>query len=63
LVFNSPTLKGGAIDVRDIQGFSPIGLICDTFLRLASFIKTSKMPELWRFFIDSSPENLHKVAG
>jgi hypothetical protein len=27
MVFNSPALKGGAIDVRDIQGFSHSPLI------------------------------------
>ena len=32
LVSNSPTLKGGAIDVRDIQGFSHIIIICSAFL-------------------------------
>jgi hypothetical protein len=29
-VFNCPTLKGGAIDVIDIPGFSPIPFIFDT---------------------------------
>jgi hypothetical protein len=32
VVFNCPDLKVGAIDVRDIQGFSHIFLIFDTFL-------------------------------
>jgi len=32
LVFNCPDLKVGAIDIRDIQGFSHIFLIFDTFL-------------------------------
>jgi hypothetical protein len=32
LVLNCPTLKGGAIDLRDIQGFSPINFIFNTFL-------------------------------
>jgi hypothetical protein len=32
LVFNCPDLKVGAIDVRDIQGFSHILLIFDAFL-------------------------------
>jgi hypothetical protein len=32
LVFNCPTLKGGAIDIRDIQGFSHLNKLCITFL-------------------------------
>jgi len=32
LVFNCPDLKVGAIDVLEIQGFSHIFLIFDTFL-------------------------------
>ncbi len=32
LFFNCPTLKGGAIDVLDILGFSPIPLIFDASL-------------------------------
>jgi len=31
LVFNCPTLKGGAIDVLYILGFSPIPFILDAF--------------------------------
>ena len=32
LIFNCPNLKVGAIDVRDIQGFSPINNVYVTFL-------------------------------
>ena len=32
LIFNSPALKGGVIDMRDNQGFSHIVKICGTFL-------------------------------
>jgi hypothetical protein len=32
LVINCPDLKVGAIDIRDIQGFSPINFIFTTFL-------------------------------
>jgi hypothetical protein len=32
MIFNSPALKGGAIDMRDNQGFSHIVKICGTFL-------------------------------
>jgi hypothetical protein len=32
LIFNSPALKGGAIGVRDIQGFSHIEKDFGTFL-------------------------------
>ncbi len=32
LIFNSPALKGGIIDMLDNQGFSHIVKICGTFL-------------------------------
>jgi hypothetical protein len=34
-VFNCPDLQVGAIDVRDIQGFSQIFLTLDAFLDLS----------------------------
>jgi len=32
MVFNSPALKGWAIDMRDVQGFSHNNLMLDAFL-------------------------------
>jgi len=40
LVFNSPTLNGGAIDMRDIHGFSHIPLIFDAFLDQSHYYKS-----------------------
>jgi hypothetical protein len=39
LVCNCSALKGGAIDVHDIQGFSHIFLIFDTFLDQTHYFK------------------------